>query len=155
MKITWETLGKLIQLMNDDQKKSDVTIEIPTDSGSECYSGELRIAGEDHDGGLDDNHPILYVHMTEEDHERISDVYAVAKNIGLIDHPDWKIIIPEKNVLGQYIWHYVKRNEHNEKVLLPLGWRISGRDETKLEANIMSGAVAKAMNLGYILQDTE
>ena len=85
MRITYRTLGALIALMNEDQQDSDVTVEVPTEGSAECYSAELRIAGDEHDGGLDDSHPVLYVHcLTNDEQNRISDVAAIAIEIGLI-----------------------------------------------------------------------
>lgn len=51
MRITYRTLGKLIAAMNEEQLDCDLTVEIPTEQSSECYAAELRIAGDDHDGG--------------------------------------------------------------------------------------------------------
>jgi len=84
MRITYRTLASLIALMNDEQKDSDVTVEIPTEGNSECYSAELRLAGEDHDGGLDDGHPLFYVHSLSDDEQvRVSNAAAVAIELGL------------------------------------------------------------------------
>lgn len=86
MRITYRTLRDLISRMDDTQIDSDVTIEIPTESVSECYSGELRIAGETHDGGLDDGHPVIFVHVDEKEHERRNDVVQIGADIGIDDH---------------------------------------------------------------------
>lgn len=84
MRITYETLGALIALMNKDQMQSDVTVEIPTEGCCECYAAELRIAGESHDGGLDDGHPVLFVHQLELGGEkRMTDVSVISQMIGL------------------------------------------------------------------------
>lgn len=82
MRITYRTLAALIAKMDDDQKDSDVTVEIPLD-GTECFAAELRIAGSEHDGGLDENYPVIYVHQDEKYHRRRNDVEQIAKDIGL------------------------------------------------------------------------
>ena len=83
MRITYRTLAQLIALMSSEQQDTDVTVEIPGEQGAECYSAELRIAGEEHDGGLDLDHPVIYVHLSDKDHRRISDVDMICKEIGL------------------------------------------------------------------------
>lgn len=79
MRITYRTLGKLIEKMNDDQLDSDVTVEV---EDSECYPAELRIIGEDHDGGLDDGHPVIFTNFVS-DTPRLDDVDEIAGIIGL------------------------------------------------------------------------
>ena len=69
MRITYRTLGRLINEMNADQLDSDLTVEIPGEFGSECFCAELRVAGEEHDGGLDDGHPVIYANLDGE-HKR-------------------------------------------------------------------------------------
>ena len=70
MRITYRTLGMLIGCMDDNQLDSDVTVEIPTEGSAECYAAELRLAGENHDGGLDDGHPVLYAHVLSDAGDR-------------------------------------------------------------------------------------
>lgn len=70
--------------MNDDQKDSDLTVEIPTEGESECFAAELRIAGESHDGGLDDGHPVIYVYCLNDDEQiRTDNIQQIAHEIGL------------------------------------------------------------------------
>jgi hypothetical protein len=69
--------------MDEAQLDCDVTIEISDELGTTCYSAELRLAGEEHDGGLDSGHPIIYAHVTDEEHERITDVQHISEQIGL------------------------------------------------------------------------
>ena len=84
MRITYRTLGKLVALMTEEQLDCDLTVEIPTEQSSECYSAELRIAGSEHDGGLDDSHPVIYVHcLSDRDEVRKSDVKEIMSAIGL------------------------------------------------------------------------
>jgi len=82
MRITYRTLKNLIEKMNEDQLDSDVTVELPTESTSECYAADLRIAGEEHDGGLVEGHPVLYVHLGEAG-ERMDNVDEIAQYIAL------------------------------------------------------------------------
>ena len=82
MRITYRTLGKLIEKMNNDQLDSDVTVELTEDTGTECYPAELRIAAEEHDGGLDDGHPVIYVNFDGE-HDRLEDVDEITARLGL------------------------------------------------------------------------
>ena len=83
MRITYRTLAGLIEKMSDDQKDSDVTVEIPTESFSECYSAELRICGELHDCGLDDGHPVIFPHFSEHEQPRMLHINSIAYIIGL------------------------------------------------------------------------
>lgn len=79
MRITYRTLAALIERMDENQKDSDVTVEV---EDSECFSAELRIADEEHDGGLDDNHPVLFVNFGG-DHDRNNNVDWITNFIGL------------------------------------------------------------------------
>ena len=69
--------------MDKEQLDSDVTVEIPTDGDCECFAAELRIAGDEHDGGLDDNHPVIYAHMLSDAGERTDDIDKISVEIGL------------------------------------------------------------------------
>ncbi len=64
MRITYRTLGKLIDKMNEDQKDCDVTVEMQDETDGEVFPVELRICGVDH-GVLDPEHPVLYVPINE------------------------------------------------------------------------------------------
>jgi hypothetical protein len=79
VRISYRTLGQLIEKMNEDQLDSNVTVEL---DDSECYAAELRIAAEDHDGGLDDGHPVLYV-LFGEVGDRTDNIEEIADLIGL------------------------------------------------------------------------
>jgi len=84
MRITYRTLGKLIAAMNEEQLDCDLTVEIPTEQSSECYSAELRIAGDEHDGGLDESHPVIYVHcLSDRDEIRTNNIDEIRDAIGL------------------------------------------------------------------------
>jgi hypothetical protein len=86
--MTYRTLQKLLAKMTENQKDSDVTVEIPHNLADGCYPVELRFAGEDHDGGLDANHPVLYVHDPEHDSEqpvRRDDIEQIIKDTGMLD----------------------------------------------------------------------
>ena len=65
MRITYRTLANRIAMMNDDQKDSDLTVEIADEQGSECYAAELCIAGDSHSGGLDVGHPVLKLELEQ------------------------------------------------------------------------------------------
>lgn len=80
MRITYRTLAALIGRMDDEQKDSDVTMELVTEQGSECYPAELRICGENHDS-LDDGHPVLM--EIDPETERRDDVATIATEIGI------------------------------------------------------------------------
>ena len=83
MRLTYRTLAALIEKMSDDQKDSDLTVEIRDDKCSECFHAELRIAGEEHDS-LDDGHPVVYVCIIGFDEsERRNDIDVIASDIGL------------------------------------------------------------------------
>ena len=60
-----------------------MTVEIPTEQGSVCYAAELRLAGPEHDGGLDEGHPVIYVHCMTDD-EQVRTV-PTPEQIGLLD----------------------------------------------------------------------
>lgn len=79
MRITWKTLGALIDKMSEEQQATDVTVEVESD---ECYCAELRIAGSEHQGGLDEDHPVLFINYSGE-HERRDDVDEIVHDIGL------------------------------------------------------------------------
>ena len=64
MRITYRTLAKLIDRMSEDQKDSDVTVEMQDDVDGEVFAAELRICGTEH-GVLDPEHPVLYVPIEE------------------------------------------------------------------------------------------
>jgi hypothetical protein len=83
MRITYRTLAAILFKMSNDQLDSDVTVELPTEFGSECFAAELRIAGESHDGGLDDGHPVIFVHTLGEAGERRDDLTQIAVDIGV------------------------------------------------------------------------
>ena len=84
MRITYRTLGDLIAMMDESQKDSDVTVELPTEQESECFAAELRIAGSEHDGGLDDGHPVIYTHnLTDKEQVRLNESVVVADEIGI------------------------------------------------------------------------
>jgi len=87
MRITYRTLKSLIGLMSDDQLDSDVMVEVSDAFASECYSAELRLAGDNHDGGLDDGDPVFFVDAQHDDDDRRCDVEYIAKIIGLIPTP--------------------------------------------------------------------
>jgi hypothetical protein len=76
MRITYRTLAKLIDKMSDEQKDSDVTVEIQMDD--ECYAAELRICDDNHDS-LDEDHPVLFV--PEELGSRSDDIDVIWANI--------------------------------------------------------------------------
>lgn len=82
MKITYRTLRQLIDLMDDDQLDSDLTVEILDECGTECYAAELRIAGENHES-LDDGHPVVYAHTSERQHVRVQNIEHIREAIGL------------------------------------------------------------------------
>lgn len=85
MRISWEVLGKLIDKMSDEQRQTDVTIEIYDKwSGEECYSGELVVAGPEHDS-LDEGHPMIFAHNDGCEHERESDIEKIISEIGLLE----------------------------------------------------------------------
>ncbi len=79
MRITYRTLAALIERMDENQKDSDVTVEL---EDSECIPAELRIAGEEHEGGLDEDHPVLFVNFGGDD-DRNNNVDWIAAFIGL------------------------------------------------------------------------
>ena len=83
MRITYRTLRALLFKMSDDQLDSDVTVEIPSESGSECFAAELRIAGDSHDCGLDSGHPVIFTHMLEDAGDRRDDMTQIAIDIGI------------------------------------------------------------------------
>jgi len=72
--------------MSDDQLESDVMVEVSDAFASECYSAELRLAGDNHDS-LDDGHPVFFVDSQHDDDDRRSNVEHIAKIIGLIPTP--------------------------------------------------------------------
>lgn len=80
MRITYKTLKELIDLMDEDQLNSDLTVEVD----GECYSAELCIATDLH-GSLDPGHPAILAHTTDEDHERYVYTPGIAIMIGLGD----------------------------------------------------------------------
>jgi hypothetical protein len=80
MRYTYRTLAALINLMSDEQKDCDVTVENPFEE--ECYAAHLRIAGTQHDS-LDENHPVIYIN-TNDDCERRDDVQKIAGEIDII-----------------------------------------------------------------------
>ena len=87
MRITYRTLAAIILKMNEDQLDSDVTVEIPSEFGNaECVPAELRIAGENHDGGLDDGHPVIFAHTIEVPGDRRDDLTQIAMDIGVVAH---------------------------------------------------------------------
>jgi hypothetical protein len=83
MRITYRTLAAVLFKMSDEQLDSDVTVEIPSEFGSECYAAELRLAGETHDGGLDDGHPIIFAHALGEAGDRRDDLTQIAIDVGI------------------------------------------------------------------------
>jgi len=85
MRITYRTLAKLLARLTEEQLDTDLTVEIPSKNGIDnaCYAADLRIAGEDHDGGLDDSHPVIFTHMALLKQRRRQDVDEIAKEIGI------------------------------------------------------------------------
>lgn len=81
MRITYRTLGRLIANMTDDQKDSDVTLELVDGETYECFPAHLRIVGENHDS-LDEGHPVIYCDTAEES-ERVDDIEEISLAIGL------------------------------------------------------------------------
>ena len=76
MRITYRTLADLIDLMSDDQKDCDVTVQLDE---NEFYPAELRISmGYD---SLDDEHPIIYPHHDLESGDRRDDVERIWEEI--------------------------------------------------------------------------
>lgn len=63
MRITYKTLGELISRMSEEQQQCEVTVELAGEYYNECFSAELQIAGDAHEGGLDDDHPIIFAHL--------------------------------------------------------------------------------------------
>jgi hypothetical protein len=57
-RLTYRQLLEKLKCFSDEQLDSDVTVEDPFDN--ECYAGELKICGEDHDS-LDDFHPVISI----------------------------------------------------------------------------------------------
>ena len=87
MRITYRTLSKLLDMLTEEQKDMDVTVEIASDYDTECYAAELRIAGSEHwasNGSLDENHPVVFINLDEEPGERLSDTVQIANLIGLV-----------------------------------------------------------------------
>lgn len=82
MRITYRTLAGLIGRMSQEQLDCDVTVEIPGESSVECCCAELRIAGAEHDGGLDEDHPVIFVGAGHV-HNRRDDMSQIAIDIGL------------------------------------------------------------------------
>jgi len=54
---TWEQLGQAIVFMSEEQKKSNITIELEFED--ECLPAVLRICGENH-SMLDEGHPVIF-----------------------------------------------------------------------------------------------
>jgi len=79
MRITYRQLAQLIARMTPQQQHTDVTIEMTDEHYSMCYPAQLRTAGEDHDGGLDEDHPVLFVLFDAEKHERTHHLEELAK----------------------------------------------------------------------------
>jgi len=82
MRITYRTLGKLIEYMNDDQLDSDVTVELIEVENRKCYPAELRICNYEHDS-LDDGDPVIFVNYENVDMFRISNIDKIKYDIGL------------------------------------------------------------------------
>ena len=59
-RLTWRALAQVIDVMDEFQKDTDVTILASED---ECFAGELIIG---HDS-LDDNHPVIKYLKDEDD----------------------------------------------------------------------------------------
>lgn len=55
--MTYRDLLIKLQEMTNEQLDSTLTVE--DGSANECYRGELRICGTEHDS-LDENHPVIY-----------------------------------------------------------------------------------------------
>lgn len=91
MRITYETLSRIINRMTKDQRQSDVTVEIPGASGSECFFAELRIS--DGDGSLDEDHPVIYVNFDEDADVREDDPDKICYEIGIMH--DFEAIMVE------------------------------------------------------------
>ena len=72
--------------MTEEQLDSDVTVEIPQEGDvCECFAADLRIAGPDHDGGLDSGHPVIFTHILGDAGERRNDVDRIVIDIGLYE----------------------------------------------------------------------
>lgn len=74
MRMTYRQLRTMMEHFNDDQLDSDITVEVYNNEfgNCNCYPAELRIAGPEHDGGLDLNHPVIHPSLDESD-ERYND----------------------------------------------------------------------------------
>ncbi len=118
MRITYRTLGRLIQRMDKHQLNSDVTIELRTRGANfwspledECFSAEMRIAGPNH-ASLEEGHPVIYANEIDENHQRIDNSAEIALQIGL----------DPESLSDQEIDHFVvdARTEERHKLLLCL-----------------------------------
>jgi hypothetical protein len=81
VRITYRTLRDLIDIMDEDQLDSDVTVEIGKEE-TECFPAELRICCS-HDS-LDDGHPVLFVRQDDNPGVLQDDIEEIAHSIGLI-----------------------------------------------------------------------
>ena len=81
MRITYRTLSKLIDKMNDEQKDSDLTIILcdDYDDGPEAYPAMLSITDDTYDI-IDIGYP--YIRISHTLHGR-DDTLNIAKEIGL------------------------------------------------------------------------
>lgn len=79
MRITYRTLGKLIERMSEFQLDCDVTVDVGLDA-TQFYAGELRI--NDDDLELDENHPVIYTCYSGQEQRR-DDVENISNELGL------------------------------------------------------------------------
>ena len=86
MRITYRTLSKLIDKMNDEQKDSDLTIILCDDYDDfpEAYAAKLSIVNNDYDI-LPSKHPYICISqfIDGKSPESRDDVLNIAKEIGL------------------------------------------------------------------------
>ena len=120
MRITYRTLGELIKRMNDFQLDCDVTVLLVDDRGRYAIAGELALADEDNDDGLEAEHPVIFIDAEsvwkDLNHTRVSDVDTIAKKIGL-NGDDESVLVKcnvdiEQAELGRVL-HRVVRAMHD------------------------------------------
>jgi len=84
-RITYRTLAALINLMSEEQKDCDLTVEIAgdnDDNDNDCYGASLRIAGTNNDC-LDEGHPVIYLDKIRDMNDRTDDLEVLAKLVGI------------------------------------------------------------------------
>jgi len=89
MRITWRTVGKIIEQMSDEQKDSALTVELPYGDGdtdeTKTFPAEIRVAGSEHCCGEPEGKPLVYVHQLGESHDFHDDrdIEDIVADIGL------------------------------------------------------------------------